>query len=418
MRENKRKYGLAILASLLCVAFSVNLAAQEIHKMGYDAYKKGDYRRAIDLFKQVTNDFPDWFFGHYMLGASYKAAGNYKEAVTSLKVAANFIDNDDDKFKVYYYMADSEYNLKDYKNALDHVSTAYKIKNTKGYSKAVENMVKIKGFSEFNLKKYGDAIATFEPLVSSDQADSNILKTTAICYQNLNQDKKAIEIIQKVVRVDPADINAHKILIKSRINDRSWNAAIADANYAIANHPGDWELYSLKGFAEYRNGKLSDAVASLQKSLEKQNNSETHKLLGDVFVEAGQFDKAVIEYDLAQRGGEYADDPGFFTKFAFAWFSFVPSAAEQYHGTSKEAEYKRALENAKTLLDHASRLQGFDQNIVDGILIGINNKFERLEKGQYLTEITIITIDPETGKIVEKKVGQSEEDKKKKPGGQ
>jgi tetratricopeptide (TPR) repeat protein len=389
-----------ILPFGLIVVFTLGATAQEKHKMAYEAYKRGNYAKAVVLFKQVVEEHPDWVFGHYMLGASYKAAGELYEAIRPLYIAASLSETADDKFKAYYCLSDCYYDLREYIFALPNVTLALSLENAEGYSKALDNMIKIKGISEFHLGKYEEAINTLIPLLASGRADLCIKEM--VDGRNLKFYKDFLTFwYDKEYSLDIyCDIYARKKTIIRLTMDKKWIVAITVADKAIVKHPREWVFYYLKGYAEFRSGEINEAVQSLDKALLVKDNGAIHRLLGDIHAEAKCYDKAVSEYKLSLSVGDYIRDPEFLTNFAFYWFQYVPCDCEKYHGKPEEAKYTRILKNVVSILILADSLPDADKGRINFMFYRIMDKMERLSKG-YSPDA--VQIDPETGKIIERK---------------
>ena len=391
------------LAIALLAAFALGAMAQEENlDKAKAAFQGKRYSEAARLFKTVTEDYPDWSYGYFFLGLSHKYNRDYDSAIAPMKRALDLANNENELFSAALELADTYYRKGDYNNAVKYILETKKRKSASKYRANVKNIRLIEGISRYHLKQYQDAIDIFAPDMAAGNANANILRTVAKCYQGLNNNSKAVEVIEMAVKKDPTDLAAHLILVKSYLNDDKWNDALKASDYAIQNHGNNWELHYLRGRALYKLGRHNDAITSLTRSIGIRHVDKTARLLGDAYRDSGQFLKATDAYNTAQRG--YAKDPAFFTTFAFCWYQFVPKDAEKYHGTSEQTRYIQALDNAKTLLDAAGKLQGADRVQITSILEGINNKRERLEKGDTIVEDYEISIDPETGEVVKRKI--------------
>lgn len=397
-----------VLAVALLAAFALGAMAQDDDnvKKGLAAMKAKRYTEATSLFRTVTQDYPDWSYGYFFLGLSLKYNRDYDSAIAPLKRSLDLAGNENELFGASMELADTYYRKGDYRNAVKYILEAKKYKSASKYRANVKNIRLIEGISRYHLQQYQQAIDIFAPDMSSGNANANILRTVAKCYQSLNNNAKAVEVIDLAVKKDPSDLAAHLILVKSYLNDEKWREALTSSDYALEHHAGNWELHYLKGRALYKLGRHNDSIASLTRSIGIRHVDKTAKLLGDAYRDSGQFLKATDAYNTAQRS--YARDPSFFTTFAFCWYQFVPKDAEKYHGTSDQTRYLQALDNARTLLEAAEKLQGANRQQITSIMDGINNKRERLEKGETITEEYVIEIDPETGEVIKRKV----EDKK------
>ena len=64
----------------------INDEAEEDYKLGESYLKTGDYKKAIELFKDTICLMPDWDSAHYMLGHAYNKIGNRKDALEEYEV--------------------------------------------------------------------------------------------------------------------------------------------------------------------------------------------------------------------------------------------------------------------------------------------------------------------------------------------
>ena len=404
----KRHKGLTmVLAAALIVAFAASAFSQsgeEALASAKSAFKAKRFADAVTNFKIVTEEYPDWSFGHFYLGLSYKQTSDYDNAARSLKRALDLANNENELFGASMELADTYYRKKDYRNAVKYVTEAKKYKGANLFNRNQGNMRTIEGISRYHLGQFQQSIDVFNSEIRSGQASANTLRTVAKCYQELNNNAQAVNIIKIAVQKDPNDLAAHLILVKSLLNDSKWGETLEAVDFALQTHGRNWELHYLKGRALQKLGRLSPAAASLRDSLEIQHHDKVSRLLGDVYRDAGDFLKATDAYNTAQRS--YVSDPTFFISFAFAWYQYVPSNVEKYHGTNEGDKYRLALDNAVVLLDAARVLQGADREEISGILEGIQNKRNRLEKGETMVEEWEIFIDPETGKVEKRKIGE------------
>jgi len=393
------------LAAAVLLCCSAVASAQEEYRRGYDLYRQGQYRQALQIFQRVVEEYPEWHFGQFMLGKCHKALGNRDDAITALARSVELADNEDASFNSNYELADLYYEARSYARALEYVNACKRLSSSRYYARALPNLRVIEGFSLFNRGQHQQAINAFKPMVDDGSASANVLKTYAKCYQELGQNNEAVRIIQQVVQMDPNDLAAHKILVKSYLNGGQLRNAIQAADFALRTFPEDWELHYLRGNAYFQQSRSSaQAVSSLREAVRLSSRVHyVNKMLGDAYAARGEWANAAQQYNIAQAGSNqngdsYASDPIFYYNFAFAWYAFVPEDCQRFHNTSEQGRYQTALENAQGFLDRAEEL-GFDAAQINGMRLGINNKNERLEKGLTTTVEMEGRINPETGQI-------------------
>lgn len=394
----------AVLALLLTgFLFASPAAAQdENHKLAEKAIRAKNWDTGIRYAKASVDEYPEWFWGHYYLGKAYLGKGDYDNAARSLVKSLDYAEGADESFQGKFDLALSYYRKGDFNNTLKTITSAERNKNSKYYNQALPILSTMAGFSNYNLGKYKEAIDSFKPAVDSGKADADVLRAVAKSYLETNQGNKATEIIQRVVQADPKDMASHKILIKSYVNAKQYRQAVGAADNALKANDRDWELYHLKGIALAAQKNNQAAIAAYRSAMAIQSTEDLHREIAKVYLDSNDWLNATNHYNAAQK--KFANDAKFFTEWGYCWFQYVPKEAEKFKGTADETKYKTALDNAKRILENAKSLKGADQNMITTLLDGVNNKRERLEKGETTVEEYEVSIDPNTGEIIRKKI--------------
>lgn len=369
------------------------------------ALKRGQYQTALGLADKIVNEYPDWVWSYMFLGRAQLGLKQYSKAARSFTRGLDYAENDDQRFELKFRCAEAYFKGGEYDDALNQLKSAERHRNSSIYKKAMGPMLMMKGYSNFNLGNYSEAIASFKPIVDSGKASADVLRAVAKSHQEMGNDAKAIELISEVVKKDPKDLPAHKILVKSHINNKNWSKTITAADAALQHFSRDAELYHLKGEALFKQHKYDSALVVLKESLAISPNPEVQYLIGQSYMKKGEYYQATDYFNRAQSG--YADDANFFLNYAYCWIQWVPENTEDYKGKKEETSYRTALNNATTLLQQSRQLGG-DSNLISGYMEVANQKLERLEMGATYTEEYEIYIDPETGEIVKKKIGGEE----------
>lgn len=403
-----RRIAKTILISSLILVFVVPVVLAQAEEP-FDAAKKAlgqkNYQEALKNAKLVMNEYPEWFWGHFLAGLSYQGLRDYDSAIKELVKSLDYAESTDESLQAKAQVAKGYYEKQDYENTIRYVESAKRHRQSKFYARASDELQKMEGFSNFYLKRYKDAVASFKPLVDSGKANANILKAVASSYQELKQDSQAINIIQQVVRKDPNDLAAHKILIKSNINSGQWANALSAADFALRSFSSDWELHFLRGIALSKQGNKVGAIEAFKRSIAISPQNEVRRLLGKELMNNGQFLEASAQYQAIY--GSYSKDPQFLFEFAWCYYQTVPKNAEDYHNKPEQKGFTTALNNANELLDRAKGLPKSGDLDIATMQKNIGNKLERLEKGGTYTELIELQVDPKTGKIIEKKVGDN-----------
>lgn len=383
--------------------FAAPAAAQDENlKRAESAMRSKQWDNAIRYAQASVDEYPEWFWGHYYLGKAYLGKGDYDRAIRNITKSLDYAEGADESFQGKFDLALSYYRKSDFANTLKTITSAERNKNSKYYNQASGQLAIMAGFSNYNLGKYKEAIDAFKPAVDSGKANADVLRAVAKSYLETNQGARSTEIMQRVVQTDPNDMASHKILIKSYINAKQYRPAVGAADNALKVNDRDWELYHLKGIALAAQKNNQAAIAAYRSAMAIQTNEDLHREIAKVYLDSGDWLNATNHYNAAQK--KFAGDGKFFTEWGYCWFQYVPKEAEKFKGTAEEGKYKTALDNAKRILENARGLKGADVNMIATLLDGVNNKRERLEKGETTVEEYEVSIDPNTGEIIRKKI--------------
>jgi serine/threonine-protein kinase len=131
--------------------------------------------------------------------------------------------------------------------------------------------------------------------IDPDQPEVRI--SLAIMYQGLGRADAAREELQKVMKLQPQNDDAHRLLAGIDIHANRLDDAIAELHKAIALRPNYWRNHSELGYAYYRAGRMDDAIAAYQRVVDLQPDSARgFHMLGTVYQSAGRLDDALANY--------------------------------------------------------------------------------------------------------------------------
>lgn len=403
-----RRIAATVLAVVILLGFSARIvqAQDENFNMARKLIQEKKYDEALVYAKKLIEEYPDWFWSYFLAGWAYDGKRDYQSAVNYYTKALDYSESDDETFQAKAQIAKAYYEKGDYENALRFIESARINRRSKYYARASENLQTMEGFSNFYLKLYQAAIDSFKPLVDSDKANANMLKAVATSYMELGNHDQVINIIQQVVTKDPNDLSAYKILIKSHINSELWQSAISAVELAERNFRNDWELLYLKGIAYSKSGRNAEAIDALKRAVAVNPSDEVRRFLAVELMKTGQYRDATVQFQAAQKS--YINDPLFYHQFGYCFYNMVPDEAQEYKGKEEETEFRKMLDNAAKLLNHAKSLQGANVADINQILGNVDVKRERLILGTKEKILVKIGVNPETGEITQEIVGKEQ----------
>jgi tetratricopeptide (TPR) repeat protein len=118
------------------------------------------------------------------------------------------------------------------------------------------------------------------------------------CYQ-AGQDARAAELFEAVLAVDPGHAPSSRFLARTRMRQEDWKAAEALLLRVIELDPRSEDLARL-GICLSNLDRSSEAVARFRESLGlKEDEAETHVLLGGALLNAGETDEGIRHLERA-----------------------------------------------------------------------------------------------------------------------
>ena len=303
-------------------------------------YKEGDFRKAIELLKQVTNLSLNSFLAYFYLGLSLTADRQYAEALEPLKTA---LELEPSHIQAHIALGDAYLKLGDISearaeflralNLQDNYAPAYdglgRVFEAEGDDdRAVENYRKslelniafpdaYANLGELYLRKgrLDDAIDLFRKAIEIKPDFSLGFSRLGIAYSREELDNKAIAAILRAKTISPNDPLPYLSLGRIFLDLGNLNRAESEIEAAIARDPEGWEGPLLKARLLLAGQDLDGAIASLEKSLA----SEIREPFGRRELEKTRDhykEMAARIADLTAALAKAPDDPGLYLDMA------------------------------------------------------------------------------------------------------
>ncbi|WP_338865127.1 adventurous gliding motility TPR repeat lipoprotein GltE [Myxococcus stipitatus] len=234
-------------------------------------------------------------------------------------------------------LAEAEYNLgviAERQGNLTEAKARYKAALTKKPSlrQASENLAVI----EQNSGNVAGAVALYQEVLQRYPDDAQSRARLAEIYRLQNDHDKAMELSRGALMRDPASTTALKVMIRSYLDRKQLSMARLVAMRGVKLDGADPELHHLVGVIQLREGDADSARVSFKKALEARDdyvpshvalaqlsldaedypgaeehlrrilqadgkNAIAHLNLGLAYKGQGQYDKAMQEYDEAEK---------------------------------------------------------------------------------------------------------------------
>jgi adenylate cyclase len=157
----------------------------------------------------------------------------------------------------------------------------------------------------------------FEQALKIDPNDANAVAGEADTYQlervfgwttpGIDYEAKILGQADRAIAIDPNNIVAYTTKAYHLLTSRRPNDAVRTADAGLGNNPNYAGLYAVRGSAEISLGRFEQAKSDLQHAMRLSprdfNTGLWQVMLGDVEMESGHTDIAIVEYQKAFDAG-------------------------------------------------------------------------------------------------------------------
>ncbi len=179
---------------------STFIAPEELVPIGNAYFDKGEYKKAIEAYKQAIRIDPNYAVAHYNLGVAYGKHSHYNEAIEAFKQSARI--NPDDA-AAHSSLGNAYDSLGRYNEAIQAYKQAIRI--DPDYAVAHSSL----GITYGSLGRLNEAIAAFKLAVRIDPDDTAAHSNLGVTYGSLGRYNEAIEAYKQAIRIDPHFADAH-----------------------------------------------------------------------------------------------------------------------------------------------------------------------------------------------------------------
>jgi tetratricopeptide (TPR) repeat protein len=149
-------------------------------------------------------------------------------------------------------------------------------------------------------KRYADAIARLNAILTSDPRNEPALRLRAVMLLGLNRAAEAQKDFDELLKLKPNDGGLLSLRAVAEIRASQPELAMADVNRAISLDPNNAVAYLYRGSINKAEGKFKDALADLDRSIAlNAKDSAAFAERGRTYMALNQLDKALADYDQA-----------------------------------------------------------------------------------------------------------------------
>ena len=261
-----KRTGLIIVLIILvfavagCTAFDM---AQTSHNAGEAAYKKGDYKSAIDNFKKALNQDPWPAWRYEKLGNAYFKDGNYRAAITTFKQC----------LEVTYKKNETWDKYPDYRGRIaSSIVASYQA-----------------------LRDLDSAVLYMEQLIAKDPNNYNYFRELGYRCALIGQYDKAIVANKRAIELNPQDAGPYNTLGFVYGKKKQYDKAFKAFSKSIALNPKNDVAYSNTGDLLYDKDDYAEAAEAYKKAVELQPSKINYLIdLANTYRLMGKYDDAMI----------------------------------------------------------------------------------------------------------------------------
>jgi tetratricopeptide (TPR) repeat protein len=262
----------------------------ELVSMGIVYKNKGEYKKAIDTFKQAIRIDPNNSIAHYNLGIIYLHSDRQREAIEALKQTIRI---DPYLARAYSGLGVSYGSLGLYRESIDAYKQAIKIDNTN----AVPHWLLGVSYSQLNLHR--EAIEAFKQAIRIDPNVAEPHHALGIAYNSLGLHREAAQAFKQATRIDPDNAPAHYSLGYSYGRLGLHREAIEAFKQAIRIKPDNVEAYLSLGSAYGQLGLYREALKAYKSAVRiKPDDARAHGGLGISYEMLNNRGEALEQYKI------------------------------------------------------------------------------------------------------------------------
>ncbi|MBI4849234.1 MAG: tetratricopeptide repeat protein [Nitrospirae bacterium] len=252
--------------------------------------ESGQYKEAIEAFKQAIKNAPDHAQAHFNLGVAYDDLGMYKEAIEAYKQA----------IRIKPDLAEAHNNLGvaygksgQHKEAIEEYKQAIRIKPD--YAEAYNNL----GVPYRELGMHKEAIETFKQAIRIKPDLTKALNSLGFEYENSGMHKEAIKAFKQAIRIKPDLAEAYYGLGIAYESSDLHKEAIKAFKQVIRIKSDYAGAHSNLGVAYGESGMYKEAIEACKQAIRiKPDDAVAHFNLGAAYFFLGDRDSALEEYKI------------------------------------------------------------------------------------------------------------------------
>lgn len=147
-------------------------------------------------------------------------------------------------------------------------------------------------------KKFDQAKKVYEDILAEAPGNEQILFSYAVLYHEMGDEEKSIEIMQRLIGVNPQHAEALNFIAFSLAEDaRDLERALLLANRALQVQPENGFYLDTRGWIYFKMNRVKDAVKDLERAVDlSKGDPEISEHLADVYLKTARKKEALQVY--------------------------------------------------------------------------------------------------------------------------
>lgn len=273
---------------IFCTPLCLNAqTATEYNFKGVEAVEEGEYKKAIRFFNKAIKLSEKYDSPYYNKGLTNLKLEKYQEALSGFSKAIEVTERD--SFKVIVLLKKAyvfRIKMKDLKKGMTQVEMALEVDPISGRAHYMHGLIL------YDLKKFEEAIESFDKAVSILPSQAGIYYDRALAKRQLNQFDEAIKDYTITIELDNAYSRAYNNRGFIKMLQEDYQGAIEDYDEAL-EIKADGYAFNNRGFAKYKLGNYESAKKDCEKSIRLiPENSWAYHYLGLIHIKLEEKEKA------------------------------------------------------------------------------------------------------------------------------
>lgn len=359
MRRYPTLFGIG-LVSLSLILTSPLFAGWEEGVAAFTS-KPPNFEKAAAEFRQVVDQSPDGYRGHYMLGASLLRLNRKEEALTHLRKAYDLNPND---LSIKLELGRAYGAVRRYQEVANLLSSVDVTSLPAAQKSAFFQM---RGEANLKTNREDAAFSDFGNLAKLMPKDAEVQYSYGAVALKADQLDAAVLALSEAVKLDTKnDPEKRKVLANALIKQgrtvtdkaakkASYTRAAEVASQLVAASP-TFEHLMLKMSAELGGGMYLQAVATGEQAQQKNGNDWLVPFyIGQAYTSAEQFDKAIAPLKKSLDMAQGEDKRKVWSQLGFTYEKQkkLPEAVQAYQAAGNASAAARVEQNKATADENA-----------------------------------------------------------------